>query len=536
MTRTSCRSARPSPASSPRSPRPCASAMQTGSAWPSPSCRWRRSSAGSPRRKVRFWEFFFLLPFFFPFLFLEVSPTKEILSKESLTPPLQKCFQQNAGLVQSAFLFGYAATQLVGGAAADKYGGRRVLGLGIAFFSLAQLATPALLSAAAGSAVASSSSSSSSSSAAAAAAATLASSRTLAAALFARAAVGLGEGVALPSMSSLVARHVPPSCRATALGASFSGFHCGNLVGLALSPVLLARLGWRGMFAFFGAAGAPLLLFWLSLVPESERVKKKKKKKEKENDGGRDAPPSTPPASTSSPPSPPQPPRITPRALLSSRHTWAIIVANVANHWGYFVYLSWLPSYFHRALGLDLAASAAASLCPWALMAAGSSASGALADWLVRARRWPVRRVRVTLQLVAFLVPAAALVTLVLVGGGGGGGGGAGGSGAAAAAAASRPLHPALAIALVAAALGTTSLGQAGFVANMADVAPRAAGAMFGLCNTFGSAAGIAGVVGAGAIVQATGGSFAPLFLLTAGLYCVGAAVFATFASGEAVF
>ena len=90
--------------------------------------------------------------------------------------------------------------------------------------------------------------------------------------------------------------------------------------------------------------------------------------------------------------------------------------------------------------------------------------------------------------------------------------------------------------ALVAAALGTTSLGQAGFVANMADVAPTAAGAMFGLCNTFGSAAGIAGVVGAGAIVQATGGSFAPLFLLTAGLYCVGAAVFATFASGEAVF
>ena len=156
-------------------------------------------------------------------------------------------------------------------------------------------------------------------------------------------------------------------------------------------------------------------------------------------------------------------------------------------------------------------------------MAVGSSASGALADWLVR----------VTLQLVAFLVPAAALVALVLAGGGGGT---AATAAAAAAAAKSSPLHPALAIALVAAALGTTSLGQAGFVANMADVAPTAAGAMFGLCNTFGSAAGIAGVVGAGAIVQATGGSFAPLFLLTAGLYCVGAAVFATFASGEAVF
>lgn len=143
---------------------------------------------------------------------------------------------------------------------------------------------------------------------------------------------------------------------------------------------------------------------------------------------------------------------------------------------------------------------------------------------------------RVTLQTVAFLVPAAALVALVLVGGGGSGGSNGAIPATAAAAVSKPPLRPALAIALVATALGTTSLGQAGFVANMADVAPRAAGSMFGLCNTFGSAAGIAGVVGAGAIVQATGGSFAPLFLVTAGLYCVGAAVFAAFASGEAVF
>ena len=384
----------------------------------------------------------------------------------------------------------------------------------MAFFSLAQLATPALLAAAAGSAPPS--------------AAALVSSRTLAAALLARAAVGLGEGVALPSMSSLVARHVPAASRATALGASFSGFHCGNLLGLALSPLLLASLGWRGMFAFFGAAGAPLLLLWFSLVPRERRARG-------EGDGRTSPASAAAAAAAAAAAKTPPRPEVTPRALLSSRHTWAIIAANTANHWGYFVYLSWLPSYFHRALGLDLAASSAASLGPWLLMAVGSSASGALADWLVRAQRWEVRRVRVTLQSVAFLVPAAALVALVLVGGGGGGAS-MGGAAATAAATSKPPLHPALAIALVATALGTTSLGQAGFVANMADVAPTAAGSMFGLCNTFGSAAGIAGVVGAGAIVQATGGSFAPLFLLTACLYCVGAAVFATFASGEAVF
>ena len=42
----------------------------------------------------------------------------------------------------------------------------------------------------------------------------------------------------------------------------------------------------------------------------------------------------------------------------------------------------------------------------------------------------------------------------------------------------------------------TLQAGQAGFVANMSDVAPRHAGLLFGLCNTFGSLAGILGVSG----------------------------------------
>ena len=50
---------------------------------------------------------------------------------------------------------------------------------------------------------------------------------TVAAVLLARACVGLGEGVALPTMNHLVAAHVPPASRATALGTAFSGFHCG---------------------------------------------------------------------------------------------------------------------------------------------------------------------------------------------------------------------------------------------------------------------------------------------------------------------
>ena len=41
----------------------------------------------------------------------------------------------------------------------------------------------------------------------------------------------------------------------------------GNLLGLAISPVLMAALGWRALFLVFGIMGAPLLAVWLGVVP-----------------------------------------------------------------------------------------------------------------------------------------------------------------------------------------------------------------------------------------------------------------------------
>lgn len=45
-----------------------------------------------------------------------------------MTCLLCRCLIQ--GLIQSAFLWGYTATQLLGGALADKYGGRAVIAAG----------------------------------------------------------------------------------------------------------------------------------------------------------------------------------------------------------------------------------------------------------------------------------------------------------------------------------------------------------------------------------------------------------------------
>jgi ACS family sodium-dependent inorganic phosphate cotransporter/ACS family sodium-dependent inorganic phosphate cotransporter-like MFS transporter 9 len=96
-------------------------------------------------------------------------------------------------------------------------------------------------------------------------------------------------------------------------------------------------------------------------------------------------------------------------------------------------------------------------------------------------------------------------------------------------------ISPPAAVAAMTAALGVTSLGQAGFVANMSDIAPNQAGQMFGLCNTFGCLSGIAGVLAVGWVVDATG-SFTPVFLITAALYVVAVVCWNLLCTAERVF
>lgn len=121
----------------------------------------------------------------------------------------------------------------------------------------------------------------------------------------------------------------------------------GNLLGLLVSPFIVLQYGWRTLFCIFGALGLPLLIFWLASMPD------------------RAAPPSTSTstsaAATADGPDDAQPSDgrvassgeagasgrdVNVFTLMSSSATWAIIIVNFINHWGYFIYLNWMPSYF----------------------------------------------------------------------------------------------------------------------------------------------------------------------------------------------
>lgn len=60
-------------------------------------------------------------------------------------------------------------------------------------------------------------------------------------------------------------------------------------------------------------------------------------------------------------------------------------------------------------------------------------------------------------------------------------------------------------------AMAMQAFSQAGYLANMQDIAPRYAGRLFGLANTAGSLAGVIGTAAVGIIVERTG-SWTPVF------------------------
>jgi predicted MFS family arabinose efflux permease len=207
-------------------------------------------------------------------------------------------------------------------------------------------------------------------------------------------AVGFGEGFVLPSMNALVATQVAVASKARALGVIFSLFHCGNLAGLALSPLIILHYGWRQLFVVFGLLGAPMLAIWYAAMPERTAA-------DEETAASAHGTLSARPRSHGQASScdgkanahAGQLAVLSPRAdwaespsvatFLRHKATVAIVVANFVNHWGYFIFLSWMPAYFAIQFDLDLKTSALMAFLPWIAMAIGSAAAGALADSLV---------------------------------------------------------------------------------------------------------------------------------------------------------
>ena len=141
------------------------------------------------------------------------------------------------GILFSAFFWTYTLMLFVCGWFIDRFDVNRVLALGFLLWSLATAATGIV--------------------------------HGFAMLLVMRLLLGIGESVAFPCYSKILAQHLPEHRRGFANGAIVAGMKCGPVVGTLGAGVLIAKYGWRPVFIGIGLLSLVWLPAWMKWMPRT---------------------------------------------------------------------------------------------------------------------------------------------------------------------------------------------------------------------------------------------------------------------------
>jgi MFS transporter, ACS family, glucarate transporter len=325
------------------------------------------------------------------------------------------------GWVFSAFLAGYALFQTPGGRLADRFGPRRVISLGVLWWS-AFTALVTLVPAGA--------------------------AHSIALLVVVRFLLGAGEAVIYPAANRMVANWIPSSERGLANGIIFAGVGVGAGITPPLITYVLLHWGWRWSFLTCALLGIGVSLIWHLLFRDAPRTHPWMGARELAHiEAGIPAA----------------------RMEIEARQAvgWGTIAGNrnllalTASYFtvGYVAYIfyTWFFTYLTRVRGLDLKSSAVYSMLPFLAMAIGSPGGGWISDRI--AKRYGKRAGRCGVAAFGMALGAVFL------------------------AAATQVASARLACVVLAGGAGALCLAQSAYWAVTADIAGRSAGAASGLVN-----------------------------------------------------
>lgn len=338
------------------------------------------------------------------------------------------------GILLSSFFWTYTAFQIPIGLLVDRFDVSLVLAAGFFIWSAATVATGLM--------------------------------HGFAALLAVRLALGVGESVAYPSYSKILARDFSARHRGLGNGAIAAGQTSGPAIGTFFGGILMAQYGWRPFFIVLGCVSLLWLVPWMSWRPRN-----------------------------------PVPARVnrandTPSllAVLAQRSAWGAAIGHFAGNYILYVLLTWLPFYLVRERNFSMGKMARIGGVAFLLCAASSAIFGALSDrWIARGAS--TTRVRKSL-LVVGLGGAGILLVLCVI------------------------ATPSWSIALLLASSAIYGISNPNIFAAAQTIAgPQAAGKWMGFQNFIGNFAGIVAPALTGLLVDKTGHFFWP-FAVT-GIVCL---------------
>lgn len=242
------------------------------------------------------------------------------------------------GLLLSAFLWAYAFAQLPTGALIDRLGPRRLLTIGIAVWSSAQLVCGLVTNVAQFAA--------------------------------ARVLLGIGEAPNFPTGGRVVRDWFNPRTRGTATGI----FNCASYVGTGVAAPLLTflmlTLGWRWMFAIMGILGILVAVLWGAFYRDPSQVPLSDEENNYRTDG--DAAELTRTVTFDQW-----------RRLFRCRTTWGMIFGYFGVIYVNWVFNAWLPGYLEIDRHMSIQKTGYVAALPYVFAVAGALFGGWLADHMM---------------------------------------------------------------------------------------------------------------------------------------------------------
>ncbi|KAF2363470.1 Major facilitator superfamily [Trinorchestia longiramus] len=184
----------------------------------------------------------------------------------------------------------------------------------------------------------------------------------------------MDQGVTYPACHGIWRTWAPPLERSRLATMAFCGSYAGAVLGMPLSAYLTDYVGWPAPFYFFGMCGLVWHCFWYWLAfekPASHPTISAREHHYIERSLGDQSKQKIPTFAT------------TPwRAFALSMPVWAIVVANIARSWTFYLLIISQPTYFKEVFNLNVAKSGTLSALPHLVMAIVVPFGGQLADYL----------------------------------------------------------------------------------------------------------------------------------------------------------
>ncbi|XP_076461250.1 putative transporter slc-17.2 [Babylonia areolata] len=386
--------------------------------------------------------------------------------------------KEQQGLVLGSIFWGYMLTNIAGGIAATRYGGKRVIGGALAVAAVLTAVTP------------------------------VASRSGVYAVMAVRFFIGMCLGTISPAFHALWAQWAPPLESSKLRSFCFAGCQMGYVLTFPFTALLCEYGfdgGWPSVFYVMACSVLAWCLVWMLLVTDSPldhprisqveqtyivtslkgTISMNKKRHH-----------STPWLQ-----------------VLMSRPVWATFIAHTCFNWGEYTFLTNIPTYLREVLLFDIKANGLLSALPYACFWFVINVSGQVADVIRRKQLMNTTKTRNFFNFLGSVVPACLLVGVGFL----------------------DCSHSVAAVALLSMGVAMTGcLYGAGLYINFSDLSPRHAGVLYGISNTIATVPGFVAPIVIGVITHdQSQESWRWVFFLASCIYIVGWVAFFLLGSGE---